>query len=65
MAPNLVGNDLITARPEFRFPGLRPADRWEEACEANIAPSVVLEATQIGALEFLGLEKLESHAVSS
>ena len=23
-----VGNDLITARPEYRFPGLKPGDRW-------------------------------------
>lgn len=22
------GNDLITPRPEFRFPGLKPGDRW-------------------------------------
>jgi uncharacterized protein (DUF2237 family) len=23
-----VGNDLSTPRPEYRFPGLRPGDRW-------------------------------------
>ena len=23
-----VGNDLVTPRPEFGFPGLRPGDRW-------------------------------------
>src|SRR2546430_17063393 len=23
-----VGNDLVTPRPEYRFPGLRPGDRW-------------------------------------
>jgi uncharacterized protein (DUF2237 family) len=22
------GNDLVTPRPEFRFPGLKPGDRW-------------------------------------
>ena len=22
------GNDLITPRPEHRFPGLKPGDRW-------------------------------------
>ena len=22
------GNDLSTPRPEFRFPGLKPGDRW-------------------------------------
>jgi uncharacterized protein len=23
-----VGNDLVTPRPEYQFPGLKPGDRW-------------------------------------
>ena len=23
-----IGNDLITPRPEYEFPGLQPGDRW-------------------------------------
>ncbi|HET6624962.1 MAG TPA: DUF2237 domain-containing protein, partial [Nocardioidaceae bacterium] len=23
-----IGNDLVTPRPEWRFPGLQPGDRW-------------------------------------
>src|SRR2546421_12998739 len=37
-----VGNDLVTPRPEYRFPGLRPGDRgcvvagrWMEAYQAG------------------------------
>ena len=43
------GNDLSTPRPEFRFAGLKPGDRWclcalrwREAWEAGCAPPVVL-----------------------
>lgn len=64
-----VGNDLSTPRPEWRFPGLRPGDRWcvvalrwQEALEAGVAPPVVLEATHASALEFVSLEDLEAHA---
>jgi uncharacterized protein (DUF2237 family) len=46
------GNDLVTARPEFGFPGLKPGDRWclctmrwLEALAAGVAPPVVLEST--------------------
>ncbi|KAI9003035.1 hypothetical protein DFJ74DRAFT_713944 [Hyaloraphidium curvatum] len=46
------GNDLITPRPDFRFPGLKPGDRWclcalrwREAEHAGKAPPVVPEAT--------------------
>jgi uncharacterized protein (DUF2237 family) len=65
-----VGNDLVTPRPEWDFPGLRPGDRWcvvalrwQEALEAGVAPPVVLEATHASALEFVSLEDLEAHAV--
>src|SRR3970040_1693356 len=46
------GNDLVSPRPELRFRGLKPGDRWclhvlrwIEAWEAGRAPQVVLEAT--------------------
>jgi uncharacterized protein len=65
------GNDLITPRPEFRFPGLKPGDRWcvcalrwREAYEAGYAPPVVLECTHAKALEFVPLGWLRRHAVS-
>ena len=64
-----VGNDLLTPRPEWHFPGLRPGDRWcvvaarwQEALEAGAAPPVVLEATHASALEFASLADLEDHA---
>lgn len=64
------GNDLATPRPEYGFPGLRPGDRWclcaprwQEALDAGHAPSVVLAATEIGALQHCTLEDLRAHAV--
>ena len=64
------GNDLVTPVPHFGFPGLRPGDRWclcaerwKEACEAGVAPPVVLEATHMSALEFVSLEELREYAV--
>ena len=64
------GNDLVTPRPEFRFPGLKPGDRWclcalrwREALEAGLAPPVVLEATHEAALSYVRLEDLEAHAL--
>ncbi|KQP20077.1 DUF2237 family protein [Pseudorhodoferax sp. Leaf267] len=63
------GNDLSTPRPEHRFAGLQPGDRWclcvnrwKEAHEAGCAPWVVLESTHISALEFVLLEDLQRHA---
>ena len=63
------GNDLVTPRPEFGFPGLKPGDgwclcvsRWDEARQAGCAPPVVLEATHVSALEFVELEVLRAHA---
>ncbi|WP_211245280.1 DUF2237 family protein [Curvibacter gracilis] len=64
-----VGNDLSTPRPEYRFTGLKPGDRWclcalrwREALEAGVAPPVVLEATHESALQFVTLESLQQHA---
>ena len=67
----LDGNDLITPRPEYGFPGLKPGDRWcvvaarwQEALEAGVAPPAVLEATHTSALEFVSLADLEAHAIA-
>ena len=62
------GNDLTTPRPEYRFQGLTPGDRWClcinrwcEALEAGVAPPVVLECTHANALHVVTLETLEKH----
>lgn len=64
-----AGNDLSTPRPEYRFPGLRPGDRWclcaarwREALEAGVAPPVILEATHASTLEYVDRADLEAHA---
>lgn len=64
------GNDLITPRPEFLFPGLKPGDcwclcaaRWQEALEAGVAPPIKLAATHMSALEFISLADLERYAI--
>ena len=64
------GNDLVTPRPESRFVGLRPGDRWclcvnrwLEALEAGVAPPVYLEATHPKALERVSLAQLKAHAL--
>jgi uncharacterized protein len=63
------GNDLSTPRPEYRFPGLNPGDRWclcalrwKEAFEAGMAPQVVLESTHEAALRYVTMEDLLKHA---
>ena len=65
-----VGNDLLTPRPEFRFPGLHPGDRWcvvavrwLQAYQAGAAAGVVLAATNARALEIVPMEALRQHAV--
>jgi hypothetical protein len=63
------GNDLSTPRPEFRFHGLKPGDRWclcatrwLEAWMAGVAPPVVLEATHERALQVVPLAALKESA---
>ena len=65
----LRGNDLITPRPEYRFRGLQPGDRWcvcalrwQEAFEAGVAPPVVLASTHHRALDYVTLAELMSCA---
>lgn len=65
-----VGNDLVTPRPEWSFPGLRPGDRWcvvaarwlQSYADGAAAP-VVLASTHERALEVVPLEALRAHAV--
>ena len=66
------GNDLMTPRPEWRFPGLKAGDRWclcatrwREALEAGLAPPVVLAATHSKVLDYVSLEDLKRHAYQS
>ena len=65
------GNDLSTPRPEYRFAGLKPGDRWclcatrwVEALDAGVAPPVVLEATHERVLDFVSLDVLRQHALT-
>jgi len=64
------GNDLSTPRPEQRFRGLRPGDRWclcalrwKEDCDAGAAPPVLLESTHERALDTVNLPLLKAHAL--
>ena len=64
-----VGNDLSTPRPEHRFPGLKPGDRWclcagrfLQAHDEGCAPKVRLAATHERAAEIVPFEVLELYA---
>lgn len=64
------GNDLSTPRPELRFPGLRPGDRWclcaprwQEAWLAGKAPKILARSTHISAFEHCDGSALREHAV--
>ena len=63
------GNDLITPRPEYLFPGLKAGDRWclcalrwLEAYQAGKAPLVILEATHLKTLEVIPMDILVNFA---
>lgn len=65
-----IGNDLVTPRPEWGFPGLRPGDRWcvvsprwVESARVGRAAPVVLAATNEAALTYVPLEVLRQYAV--
>jgi len=60
-----IGNDLITPRPEYGFPGLKAGDSWcvcvgpwKKSFEAGVMAPVRLEATHERALEVVTLEML-------
>ena len=64
------GNDLITPRPDYRFPGLTPGDRWcvvaarwLQAYRAGAAAPVVLAATHERVIDTVPLALLREHAV--
>ena len=65
-----VGNDLVTPRPQWSFPGLRPGDRWcvvavrwLQAHRDGAAAPVVLASTHEAVLQVVPLEVLQAHAV--
>jgi uncharacterized protein (DUF2237 family) len=65
-----IGNDLVTPMPLYRFPGLKPGDRWcvtalnwLRAHEDGAAAFVVLASTHERALDVVALEILQQHAV--
>ena len=64
------GNDLITERPEFGFPGLKAGDcwclcagRWLEAHQDGKAPRVYLKRTHEAALDTVPLNVLREYAL--
>jgi hypothetical protein len=67
-----VGNDLSTPMPEWRFPGLKPGDRWclclprwLQALEAGVAPRLYLKATHMSAIEHIPMEVLLEYAADA
>lgn len=64
-----IGNDLVTPRPEFGFPGLKADDRWcvcvelwKKSYEAGVIGYTCLEATHERALDVVSLKMLLSSA---
>ena len=65
-----IGNDLITAVPLYKFPGLRAGDRWcvtalnwFQAYVDGFAAPVVLNATHERTLEVVPMDALRENAV--
>ncbi|WP_019969647.1 DUF2237 family protein [Mycobacterium sp. 141] len=65
-----IGNDLSTPAPHFRFPGLKPGDRWcvtavnwLRAHHDGCAAPVVLAATHERTLDVVSLDVLQRYAV--
>jgi len=66
----MIGNDLSTPMPQYRFPGLVPGDRWcvtavnwARAYNDGVAAPVVLASTNEAVLDIVPLEALQAHAV--
>jgi uncharacterized protein len=60
-----IGNDLITPRPEFGFPGLKPGNQWcvcielwKKSYDAGVIGPARREATHERALDVVSLEIL-------
>ncbi len=65
-----IGNDLTTPMPQYRFPGLRPGDRWcvtapnwLRAHADGAAAPVVLASTNERVLDVVPRDVLERYAV--
>jgi uncharacterized protein (DUF2237 family) len=65
-----IGNDLTTPRPQYRFPGLAPGDRWcvtavnwARAYNDGVAAPVVLASTHEAVLQLVPLAMLREFAV--
>jgi len=65
-----IGNDLMTAVPQFNFGGLQPGDRWcvtafnwARAYADGKAAPVVLASTNHAVLSIVPLATLRKHAV--
>lgn len=65
-----AGNDLVTPRPEYQFPGLVAGDRWcvvaarwLQAYRDGAAAPVVLASTHERTLRIIPVEALQKHAV--
>ena len=66
----MIGNDLSTPMPEYRFPGLVPGDRWcvtarnwFRAHLDGYAAPVVLASTHERTLEIVPLNVLQMYAI--
>jgi uncharacterized protein len=67
-----AGNDLSTPIKAYSFPGLKPGDRWclcatrwREALAAGVAPPIDLSATHAKMLEYVPIDVLQQHAIST
>jgi uncharacterized protein (DUF2237 family) len=65
-----IGNDLSTPRPQYRFPGLVPGDRWcvtaanwARAYDDGVPAPVVLASTNEAVLQIVPLAALQELAV--
>lgn len=66
----MIGNDLSTPMPQYRFPGLVPGDRWcvtaRNWLRAHLdgyAAPVVLASTHERSLEIVPLDVLQMYAI--
>lgn len=64
------GNDLLTPKPEFNFPGLKSGDRWclctsrwLESIKLDVAPKIILSATNKEVLKKISIEILKDYAL--
>ena len=65
------GNDLSTPKAQYRFPGLKPGDRWclcalrwREALKLGKAPPIDLSATHQKALQYVTKTQLEAKRIN-